>query len=255
VIPPLDPGHPSASTAYGVSQPARAPARTTAVRVQLIGNVCLYREGLAETLKRYPQLDVIAATDYAGWTECATRIRPDVLLLDVSGPGALALVESLRVAVSDAKVIVFGIEDSDDTVLAYAEAGVVAFIPRDCSIAHLVATIESAARGEALWSPRRTALLLRRVAELAAAARSVDARLDLTARETQIADCVAQGMSNKEIGAVLGIEVATVKNHVHKLLEKLRVARRGEAAALLRQTPGRPLGLRREAVAHHSSVR
>jgi DNA-binding NarL/FixJ family response regulator len=103
----------------------------------------------------------------------------------------------------------------------------------------LVATLESATRGEALFSPRMAASLLRRVAALAATQPSPSAQVRLTPRERDIMRLLDEGLSNKEIAQRLGIEVATVKNHVHNILEKLQVHRRGEAAAWSRVTQAR----------------
>ncbi len=83
-----------------------------------------------------------------------------------------------------------------------------------------------------LCTPRIAALLLRRVAEAAAPRSSGLERL--TPRETEIVDLIEQGLSNKQIARRLSIELATVKNHVHNILEKLEVARRGEAVARVR---------------------
>jgi two-component system, NarL family, nitrate/nitrite response regulator NarL len=82
-------------------------------------------------------------------------------------------------------------------------------------------------------SPKLAATLLRRVAALAQEQRSPSALDSLTIRERQIVGLIGDGLSNKEIASGLKIEVATVKNHVHNILEKLNVTRRSEAAALV----------------------
>src|SRR5439155_827652 len=107
---------------------------------------------------------------------------------------------------------------------------------REASIDDLVTVIESVARGEAICSPRVAAGLLRRVAALAAGHGGDLPRAQLTNREREIVRLIDNGLSNKEIARALGIEVATVKNHVHNILEKLQVHRRGEAAARVRGT-------------------
>jgi two-component system nitrate/nitrite response regulator NarL len=204
------------------------------VRVAIAGSVRLYREGLAYSLGRQRGFEIAFATDYDSLAERLCANTADILLLDVSAPGASALVGALRDAAPGTRIVAFAIEDSDETVLAFAEAGVVAFVPRDCALSQLVETLERAARGEVLWSPRRMAMLCQRLAELASVTRTPRPHGDLTTREREIAQCIELGMSNKQIGAKLGIEVSTVKNHVHKLLEKLHVTRRGEAAAFVR---------------------
>jgi DNA-binding NarL/FixJ family response regulator len=97
---------------------------------------------------------------------------------------------------------------------------------------------QSVGRGETIISPRLAASLFQR---LASQRRRTNQEVDpetreLTLRERQILALVEQGMANKEIARTLGIELATVKNHVHHVLEKLKVSRRGQAAARARST-------------------
>lgn len=205
-------------------------------RVLVVGTVRIYCEGLAFSIAKHSSLSTVAHTSrYVDAVESAMVECPDLILLDVSPPNALAIVGALIATAPDCKIVAFGIEDSDDTVLSFTEAGVVAFAARESSIADLIAVLQSALRNEVVWSPRRTALICRRLVTLATTHHPTLTCLDLTARERQIVDCVDRGMSNKEIAAELGIEVATVKNHVHNMLEKLQVRRRGEAAARVRE--------------------
>ncbi len=106
---------------------------------------------------------------------------------------------------------------------------------REASLEELVEVVESVARGESLLAPRIGALLLRRVAEAAGHKRAPTAAGRLTPRELQVVGLIDEGLSNKQIAARLSIELATVKNHVHSILEKLEVERRAEAAARVRQ--------------------
>jgi two-component system nitrate/nitrite response regulator NarL len=113
-----------------------------------------------------------------------------------------------------------------------------------------VVVVEAVIRDETICTPRVAATLLRHVATLAAD-RGLDASTgrpesSLTRRELEVVRLIDRGMSNKQIAVALQIEVATVKNHVHNLLEKLAVQRRGEAAACLRrrsQEPSVPSGV------------
>jgi DNA-binding NarL/FixJ family response regulator len=109
----------------------------------------------------------------------------------------------------------------------------VGFVEREAELDELVASVECAARGEASFPPRIATTLLRRISSLAMRRASPEPN-SLTARERQIVQLIAEGLSNKEIGTRLFIEVATVKNHVHNILEKLQVKRRDDAVARLR---------------------
>jgi DNA-binding NarL/FixJ family response regulator len=128
--------------------------------------------------------------------------------------------------------------DSEESVLAFAEAGIAGYVPREGSVQDLVDAVERAVRGELQCSPQLAGAIIRRLAWRAAAGSDFP-RGPLTARETEIVRLIDQGLSNKEIAVRLGIEVATVKNHVHNLLEKLRVRRRAEAAAHIRSRDAR----------------
>ena len=119
--------------------------------------------------------------------------------------------------------------------LACAEAGVAAFVTRDTSLDGLTATLECVAQGGARCSPRATAALLRRLASLADGRPPATRGAQLTPREREILTLIDQGRSNKQIARQLQIQLATVKNPVHSVLEKLQVERRGAAAAAMRE--------------------
>jgi DNA-binding NarL/FixJ family response regulator len=206
------------------------------IRVVIAGDIRMYREGLSLHLEQDEQLEVVGtAADEGSTLRVACEVTPDVLLLDMAMRDSLRIVQQLRRAVPNTAVIALTIPEADSAVIACAEAGVAGFVMREASLADLVAAIISAARGEVNVSPRVAATLLRRVGSLAAD--RVAAPLGaLTARERDIASLIGEGCSNKQIAARLNVELATVKNHVHNILEKLQVGRRGEVAARLRRS-------------------
>jgi DNA-binding NarL/FixJ family response regulator len=123
------------------------------------------------------------------------------------------------------------VPETEHDVIPCAEAGVAACLPRETTLADLSATIERVAAGESNASPRVAAMLLRRIATLA---ERNSPEANLTAREEEILVLIDDGLSNKQIARRLSIELPTVKNHVHNILEKLHVHRRYEAAARMR---------------------
>jgi two-component system, NarL family, nitrate/nitrite response regulator NarL len=130
-------------------------------------------------------------------------------------------------------VVALGVSDEEQSVLGCIEAGAVAYVTRDGTLADLVDTVNRATRGESLASPRIVGVLMRRAA--LSGRRGDRATVDaLTSRELEVIRLIDQGLSNKEIASRLSIEVTTVKHHVHNILEKLSVHRRGEAAARVR---------------------
>jgi DNA-binding NarL/FixJ family response regulator len=133
-----------------------------------------------------------------------------------------------------ARVLAITVPNREPAVIECAESGVAGFLTTDASIDDLVAAVEAVARGELLCSPSSAGMLLRRLGSLARELPRPSAVAALTSRELEVVELVEQGLSNKQIAQRLCIELPTVKNHIHHILEKLGVRRRGDAAALVR---------------------
>jgi DNA-binding NarL/FixJ family response regulator len=157
-------------------------------------------------------------------------------------PGSLDVVRELTARAEPLRVVVLTLPELEQAVLPCIEAGVAGYVPRDGGLDDLVAVIRSAARGDGVCSPRMVGRMWARLAQLSRAHSDPTALDALTSREREILTCIERGNSNKEIAARLSIELATVKNHVHNILEKLHVHSRGEAVAALRRTAS--LGMR-----------
>jgi two-component system nitrate/nitrite response regulator NarL len=205
------------------------------IRVFVVGEVRLYREGLA-TLLGQAGLEVVGtAADVASADAVLEDSSPEVVLLDVAVADGIATLRRLAERLPSVPVVAFGVTGSNRDVVACAEAGARGYVTRDQTSDELVEVLEGAARGEAVCSPQIAAALMQRVAALAPSARGEG--IQLTRRELEIAGLVEEGLSNKEIARRLVIEVATVKSHVHNILGKLEVRRRSDAAAWLRRRP------------------
>jgi DNA-binding NarL/FixJ family response regulator len=216
--------------------PAGEPDAPTVVRVFLAARVRLYREALAEIIARQDGLEIVGASgDRQEILARVAELRPDVVLLDPAAAESSDLIGRLVRSALPVKVVALTSSESEPEVIAYAEAGVSGFVTYDESIDELVATIVGAARGDVVCSPQMAGTLLRRVTVLAAGQPSVTLDGGLTARELEVARLLDEGLSNKQIALRLGVEVPTVKHHVHHILEKVGVARRGEAVARLRR--------------------
>jgi DNA-binding NarL/FixJ family response regulator len=205
------------------------------IRAFLLGHVRLNLEGLASLLTRDGRIAVIG---HGTSTDDLPRgvKSPEVLIVetaDHAGP------HETREAIGDTElpIVALGAPHDHDEIIALAELGVMGFVESGGSLDELVASVLRAARGEATCPPRIATTLLRRISSLAAHRNSVDV-MRLTLRERQVVQLIAEGLSNKEIAARLYIEVATVKNHVHNILEKLEVSRRSDAVARLRIVDG-----------------
>jgi two-component system, NarL family, nitrate/nitrite response regulator NarL len=207
------------------------------ISIALLGDVRLNREGLAALLSRDGRL-AVAATSATAHGLPAAAASVDVIVVDTA---ADAKSQSIRDVVDNAPapapVVALGAPDDEQGVIGFAELGVMGFVEREAELDELVASIVSAAQGEASFPPRIATTLLHRISSLGTRRPSAESA-SLTAREREIVQLIAQGLSNKEIGTRLFIEVATVKNHVHNILEKLQVSRRGDAVARLRLVEG-----------------
>jgi DNA-binding NarL/FixJ family response regulator len=215
-------------------------------RIIIVSDARLYREGLALSLARIDRVTVVGIADsLASAMTSIADSHPDVALLDVAMPDALRLPDAVAAARKPVKIVAFSVTETEEEICAYAEAGIAGYVSRNGSTEDLVAVVESALRGEVFCSPRMTASLFRRLALRVRTTRQAGPQTRLTAREHNIVALIDGGLSNKEIARQLKISTATVKNHVHNILEKLQVRRRGAAAAVLRETAVAPEVLQR----------
>jgi two-component system, NarL family, nitrate/nitrite response regulator NarL len=205
------------------------------VRVFVASDVRVYREGVSRLIATEDSLELAGAATTA---ESASRLsdgtHADVVLVDATHRVNPMLAREISSVVGEGRIVALVAPDQEDDLLAWAGAGVSGFLSWEASPSQFVEILRRAARGETPCSPDVGEALLRRVRERPG--RAPQFKGSLTEREAEIADLVAEGLSNKAIASQLSIELATVKNHVHSVLEKLRVHSRGEAAAMLRLT-------------------
>ena len=156
----------------------------------------------------------------------------EALLVFAAGPPShiVAEIRQCSLQYPRAEIILIGTDHSNDELLCFIEAGARAFTSSEATLEDLVHTIQSVLRGESPCSGRLGALVASRIATLAKSQHNLSQPGLLTAREQEILKLVAAGLSNKEIGQQLSISLHTVKIHVHRILEKLQVTRRREAA-------------------------
>ncbi|MGC5075485.1 LuxR C-terminal-related transcriptional regulator [Agrococcus sp. DT81.2] len=161
---------------------------------------------------------------------------PDLVLVSVAGDDSFESLSTLRACDPERRIIAFSVPDDEDAIIRCAGLGVAGLLPLTGTVDDLETIVANVMRGETAVTPRVAAALLRHVASLASERLSDAATGEehLTPREREVLTLVELGWTNKQIAQQLRIEVRTVKNHVHNLLEKLRVSRRGEAAAKLR---------------------
>lgn len=215
------------------------------IRVLILSDIRLYREGLVELLGRGEDIAVLGtATTWSEGAPLIGTLQPDVVLLDLAMPDSETAARMMCRSAPGIRVVALGVRETEGDLVRCAEAGIAGYVRRDGSLQDLIASVESASRGEWRSSAEVMAQLLRRLARLTAERTGSEPDAPLTGRERQIVSLIERGLSNKEIAQALGIEVPTVKNHVHNLLEKLHVHRRSEAARLARAHAEPPGGTR-----------
>lgn len=207
------------------------------MRVLLVDTVRLMCSVMAAVLENEPDV-TIAGTATTLEEALAMASQCDVLLVNSRLPegGALRLTQAVVGAGLPAKVLVLGLSHSEAEILPYVEAGAVGYVLNDDSVETLIRNMRAAHNDEAQVSPEIAAALITRVAELSQGfgdfrLQGLDNTAELTPREREILELIGQGLNNQEIADHLVIEVGTVKNHVHNILDKLNVTNRREAAA------------------------
>jgi len=213
------------------------------VRVLILHEVRVLQDGLASLLRRTPGFKVVTIPPQEiGYKEQQEGSKVDVVLavsgLFVNANTAADQIQSIKNEFPDAKVIILGVSGTEYEILEFIEAGASGYILPDSSLENMIETIRAVYRGKAMCSPDILPLLFERVASLRTQLQTVQNNhlASLTQRELEVLQLVNDGMSNKEIAARFQLELQTVKNHVHNILEKLRVKNRREAVVCIQKS-------------------
>ncbi len=205
----------------------------TPIRVMLVDDHTLFRRGLAELLQGRDDIEVVAAT--AGATEAARLMQettPDVLLLDLNLPphGGLALLRTLQDYGWSRPTLILTVSDSEDDLANALHAGARGYLLKDMEPEDVTDAILRAVRGETVVAPAMTMKLVDLLQPGRQSKTKENLLGQLTEREREILNHLAQGMSNKAIARALDISYDTVKLHVRHILAKLNFTSRVEAA-------------------------
>ncbi|MCB2229860.1 response regulator transcription factor [bacterium] len=206
------------------------------IRVLLIEDNRLLREGITAMLNEQPDIRAVSSSGNGDAVEKAKKLKPQVVLLDLGlrSQSSLRVAELIKTEFPQAQIVVMDLIPSQAEVAEFVQAGVAGFILKDATIDDFLRTIRSVAEGEKVLPPSLAHSLFSHVVEYAVqngkAARLMKS-VRLTRREHEVVDLIARGMSNKEIANELHIAVHTVKSHVHNTLEKLALHTRLELAS------------------------
>lgn len=211
------------------------------VRVLLVDDQALFREGLATLLGLNPRLDLVGeAEDGEAAIIAAARLRPEVILMDLRMPrlGGVEATRRILDAQPAVRVLVLTTFEEDEEVFAAIRAGAAGYLLKASPSERLVEAICAVAAGESVLQPSVTAKLLAEYNRVAGRTerRAVQPLPEpLSGRELGVLQCLCDGLSNKEIAGRLGIAEGTVKNHMSNVLGKLGALDRTQAALRARE--------------------
>lgn len=205
------------------------------IRVLIVDDQMMVREGFSVLLNAMPGIEV--AGEAVNGREAVSQVaalRPDVVLMDIRMPELNGIEATREIVAADAnaKVLVLTTFDLDEYVYQALRAGASGFLLKDASARQLADGVRVVASGEALLAPTITKRLINEFSKLAAAPRPPAlVRIgDLTERETEVLVLIAQGLSNAEIASHLVVAESTIKTHVSRILVKLGLRDRTQAA-------------------------
>ncbi|MGW8797437.1 response regulator [Streptomyces sp. NPDC055775] len=214
----------------------------TTIRVLIADDQVMVRQGFTVLLDAEPGIEVVGqAVDGLDAVSKVAELAPDVVLMDVRMP-VLGGIEATRRITSpyyaQVKVLILTTFDLDEYVYEALRAGASGFLLKDASVEELAHAVRVVAAGDALLAPNVTKRLIAEFSRMTAAPRAPlrDRVGDLTERETEVLSLIAQGLSNAEIAARLVVAEQTAKTHVSRILAKLGLRDRTQAAVFAYET-------------------
>src|SRR4051794_12402846 len=215
-------------------------ARSHPLRLLVVDDHEVVREGLVSMLARRPNFQVVAeAGTAADSIELARKFKPDLVIMDVRLPdgSGIEACREIRAEMPETRVVILTSYPDEEAVFSAIIAGASGYLLKQVRGRDLVAALEAVGRGESLLDPAVTEKVLERVRRVATSG-APDDLAQLTAQEQKILLLVAEGKTNKEIAAEVFLSDKTVKNYVSSILSKLNLQRRAQAAAYVAKRHG-----------------
>ncbi len=209
-------------------------------RVLICDDDDLMRAGLIELLSGDPDIEIVGeASTGREAVQRARRLEPDVVLMDVRMPDrdGIEATRELASAAPGVRVLILTTFEQDDYVFGALRAGASGFLLKRTRPEQLIAAVHTIAAGDSLLSPSVTRRVITRMAQQPTPELSEQAKLDeLTARERQVLQLIARGLTNREIAAALTVEESTARTHVKRVLMKLGLRDRVQAVIFAYET-------------------
>jgi len=210
----------------------------TPIRIVVADDHPVVRGGLVAMLRTIPGLDVVGeASDGDAAVHAVLEYRPDVILMDVRMPGrgGIEATRQIRELVPDCRVLMVTMYDDDATVFTAMQAGAQGYLLKDAEQEDIVRAVHGVVAGEAIFGPGVAARVLAYFSDPPRAVAAESPFPELTDREREVLDLLAQGRRNADIAAHLYLSPKTVSNHLTVIFTKLQVAGRGEAIVRARE--------------------
>lgn len=203
------------------------------VRVMVVDDHPMWREGVARDLGERGLEVVATAGDGAAAVRIAPAVRPDVVVMDLQMPhlGGAGATAAILEALPRTRVLVLSASAEQGDVLGAVRAGAAGYLVKSAQVAELVDAIERTAAGQAVFGPELAGLVLGEFRRREREGRTAESGgPELTARETEVLRFVAKGLTARRIADRLGLSHRTVENHVQNVLRKLQLSNRVELA-------------------------
>lgn len=209
------------------------------IQAVIVSQVCLLRECIGKSLDQDASIRVVgdcATLDHA--LASMENLGPDMILLDAAFSGGANAAAQLSEAGGTTQIVAVGLEESEENILDWAEAGIAGYVADTASMGELPQLLKQIRWGGQSCSSRVVGALLRRVGRMGKRGELPGGAplAELTPREKTIHRCIGVGLTNKDIARQLNISIGTTKSHVHNILGKLNLTNRAQVAARMMAT-------------------
>jgi DNA-binding NarL/FixJ family response regulator len=208
------------------------------IRLLLVDDHALFRKGLVSLLKREDEFQVVAeAEDGAEAIKKAKQLKPDLVLMDIHMPGTdgIEATRRIREILPSTRVVILTVSEDDKDLFEGIKCGAHGYLLKKLEPEELYAMLRGVFQGEAPISRTTASKILNEFAVQARRKAAAQLEEELSAREKDVLQSLASGLTNKEIGNKLGIAENTVKNHLKNILAKLHLENRVQAATFALQ--------------------